>query len=136
MPRRAKSSITGVQVVIIIAVVAVGILGGVFLMAKSTDPYATLTVLPVRDYADDWGSMRGNEYKVRGRVSYRADRWDPKKGRLFKLSVQDGVGEHPIPILVPSELNGKNIIRDQEYQFRVRVDDNNGMLMVKDVSNI
>ena len=134
MPRRAKSRITGAQIGIIIAVVALGVGGGIFLMSKSSDPFSGLQDLPVERYLDEAILMRDNEFKVRGRIEARIDRWDPSNGRLFQLKVSDGRRTHSIPIRVPQELNNKNIQRDQEYLFKVRVVER-GLLRVNDVSN-
>ena len=135
MPRRAKSKITAGQIGLVIAVVAVGIAGGFFLMSNSSDPFKGLPELPVERYVKEGIHMRDNEFKVRGRIAARRDRWDPSNGRLFQLKVDDGSRSHQIPIHVPKELNDRNILRDQEYLFKVRVVEQ-GLLRVDDISNI
>ena len=103
-------------------------------MSRSTDPFTGLQELPVERYIKEGILMRGNEFKVRGRVAARRDRWDPSNGRLFQLKVSEGSRSHQIPIHVPMELNDKNILRDQEYLFKVKVVER-GLLQVNDVSN-
>ncbi len=135
MPRRAKSGITGVQIGVIAAVVVGGFAGGFLLLTRSKDPFGGLNELPVASYREDASRMRGNQFKIKGRIGARLDQWRTDDGRVFSVVVSDGFKSYPIPVHVPPELNGENIIRGQEYQMKVTVGDA-GILTVTEISNI
>ena len=135
MPRRAKSGITGAQIAVIAAVVVAGFVGGFFLLTRSKDPFIGLNDLPIASYRDDASRMRGNQFKIKGRIGARLDQWRTVEGRVFSLIVSDGFKSYPIGIHVPAELNNQNIIRGQEYRMKVTVGDA-GILIVNEISNI
>ena len=135
MARRAKSGITGVQIAVIAAVVVAGFAGGFFLLTRSKDPFVGLNDLPIASYREDASRMRGNQFKVKGRIGARLDQWRTDDGRVFSLIVSDGFKSYPVGIHVPPALNGENIIRGQEYRMKVTVGDA-GVLIVDEISNI
>lgn len=103
------------------------IAGGYFLFRGASDPYRTMSALPVQDYLENSNSLRGNVYKIDGNVA-RSLAWSPTAGRL--LSVE--VGDEVLPILVPAELKKENMERGQRYFFKIEVGEK-GVLRAQDV---
>jgi hypothetical protein len=127
MARRASSSVHPVWM-LIAAALLVGALGaGYLLFGKISDPYRTMTPLPVQDYLQNANSLRGNIYKLEATVTQSLD-YSPSAGRLFSV---DAGGEE-LPILVPPEFNKINIERGQRFFFKIEVSDK-GILKAQDV---
>jgi len=125
MPRRRKSnSSRGPLITLIFVLIGAGI-GGNFLFKRSSDPFVTLTELSIPAFLENANSLRGNTYKLRGSIDERLDEWPPSDGRLFSVVVdRDGIagGESElVPVHFPSDFNGQNIQRDQEYNLKVEV---------------
>jgi hypothetical protein len=127
MARRASSSAHPVWM-LIAAVLLIGALaGGYLLFGKISDPYRTMTPLPVQDYLQNSNSLRGNSYKLEATVSQTL-KVVPSEGRLFSVDV-DG---QELPVLVPPQFNSVNIERGQHFFFKVEVGDK-GILKAQDV---
>lgn len=125
MPRRRKSnSGSGPLLVLVFVIVGAGI-GGSFLFKRSNDPFAALTELSVPAFLENANSLRGNTYKLRGSIDERLDEWPPPQGRLFSVVVdRDGIeggDSEVVPVHFPSDFNGQNIQRDQEYNLKIEV---------------
>jgi hypothetical protein len=133
MARRASSSPHPAWLLIAAVVVVAAIAVGYFLYGRVTDPYRTMTVLPVEDYLQNSNSLRGNVYKLDGTVSQSLD-WSPVAGRLFAVDVTSGRGD-VLPVLVPPQLNHVNIERGQRFFFKIQVGDK-GILSVQDVKKV
>lgn len=125
MPRRRKSKTGRGPLIVLILVLAGAGIGGNFLFHRSSDPFATLTELNVPAFLENANSLRGNTYKLRGNIDERLDEWPPQEGRLFSVVVdRDGIegGDvELVPVHFPSDFNGQNIQRDQEYNLKVEV---------------
>jgi hypothetical protein len=101
--------------------------GGFFLFGKASDPYRTLSPLPVQDYLQNSNSLRGNVYKIDATVT-QALQWSATAGRLFSVEVNGEI----LPILVPPQFNSVNIERGQRFYFKIEVGDR-GILKAQDV---
>jgi hypothetical protein len=109
------------------ALLIAAVAGGYFLFGKASDPYRTLSPLPVADYLQNSNSLRGNVYKLEGSIS-QALQWSATAGRLFSVEV----GSEVLPILVPPNFNSVNIERGQRFNFKIEVGDR-GVLKALDV---
>src|SRR6476660_398621 len=127
MARRASSSAHPVWMLLVGVLVLAAVAGGYFLFGKASDPYRTLSPLPISDYLQNSNSLRGNVYKIEGTVA-QALQWSPTKGRLFSVEV----GSDVLPVLVPPEFNSVNIERRQRFNFKIEVGDR-GVLKALDV---
>src|SRR5688500_16202143 len=127
MARRASSSAhpVWILVAVLLSVTAVG--GGYWIYGRVSDPYRTITVLPVHDYLQNSHSLRGNVYKLDATIA-KAIEWSPLAGRLFSVDA----GSEVLPILVPPRFNHLNIERGQRYLFKIEVGDK-GVLQAQDV---
>jgi len=105
------------------------IAGGWLLYGRVSDPYRTMTVLPIQDYLQNSNSLRGNVYKVDATI-IEALRYSPTGGRLFSIEVN---GVDRLPVLVPAEFNKVNIERGQRFYFKVAVEEK-GVLRAQDVT--
>jgi len=128
MARRASSSAHPVWMLIAAALVIAAIAGGYLLYGRVSDPYRTMTVLPVQDYLQNSNSLRGNVYKLEATIAAALE-WSPVAGRLFSVDVASG---DVLPILVPPQFNHVNIERGQRYYFKIEVGEK-GVLKAQDV---
>ncbi len=114
-----------IAVVLLMAAVA----GGYFIYGRVSDPYRTMTPLPVRDYLENSNSMRGNTYKMEATIESSIE-VSRSGGRLFSVNV---VSENSlVPVLVPPQFNHVNIERGQRYFFKIEVGEK-GVLRAQDV---
>jgi hypothetical protein len=134
MPRRASSGINVGQIagitaailgfVVIAALLFKLIAGGLFEggdkpSAKRSTGNATL--LSLETYRSNGNSLRGNVYRVEGKVEETL-RWTADRGRLISFEANDATGTMPVPILVPEDFSNINIERGSEMAMVVRVD--------------
>lgn len=127
MARRASSSTHPIWILIAVALVLTAIAGGYFLFGKASDPYRTLSPLPIPDYLQNSNSLRGNVYKIEGTI-LQSLQWSPTGGRLFSIEV----GNDVLPVLIPPGFNSVNIERGQRFNFKIEVGDR-GVLLALDV---
>lgn len=127
MARRASSSAHPVWMLAVVILILAALGGGFFLFSKASDPYRTLTPLPVADYLQNSNGLRGNVYKIDAVIS-QSLQWSAASGRLFSVEVN---GEM-LPVLVPPQFSSVNIERGQRFFFKVEVGDR-GILQVQDV---
>lgn len=137
MARRAKSSVSSSHIALIFGGLLLFI-GGGWLLSRTTGSAGggrsgggNLSTLNVRDFMDGSSSMRGNTYRVRGRIDSREDDWPASDGRMFSISVEEDNMQTPLPLLVPPRFNGENIQRNQEYALKVNVNDS-GVLVAEE----
>ena len=110
------------------ALVVAAIAGGYFLFGRVSDPYRTVSALPVRDYLENANSLRGNVYKLDATVVKQLE-WSSTSGRLFSV---DAPGGEVLPILVPANFGSLNIERGQRFLFKIEVGDK-GILKAQEV---
>ena len=127
MARRASSSVHPAWMALIAVLILAAVAGGYFLFGKASDPYRTLTPLPVQDYLQNSNSLRGNVYKIDATVD-QSLQWSPTEGRLFSVDVKGDM----LPVLVPPQFNSVNIERGQRFFFKIEVGDR-GVLRAQDV---
>ncbi|NNE90717.1 MAG: hypothetical protein HKN23_03640 [Verrucomicrobiales bacterium] len=134
MPRRASSGINTGQI-IGISVAILGFLLAAALMIKLVagdlfsggssgngggSQHKNATELRLTSYRDNANSLRGNVYRVDGRVEETL-KWTPDRGRLISLdATADGVSM-PVPVLIPETFSSINIDRGAELSLVVRV---------------
>jgi hypothetical protein len=128
MARRASSSSHPLWIFLAVGLVLAAIGGGVLLYGRFSDPYRTMSVLPVQDYLDNANSLRGNVYKLDGTVD-KSLTWAAGAGRLFSVEVN---GNQVVPVLVPEQFNQINIERGQHFIFKIEVGDK-GILLAQEV---
>jgi len=116
MSRRASSSAHPGWILAAVLLAVLAVAGGYAIYGKISDPFRTLSPLPVQDYLQSSNSLRGNVYKVEATIE-KAIEWSRTAGRLFAVEV----GGDMLPILVPPEFNDINIERGQRYRFRLKV---------------
>jgi hypothetical protein len=126
MARRASSSAHPLWLIGAALLVAAAV-GGGFLIRSQSDPFRTISSLPVRDYLEHSNSLRGNVYKLDGIVSKSID-WSDTEGRLFAVEA----GNDVLAVLVPPEFRATNIEKGQRFVFKLEVGDK-GILRVKEV---
>ena len=127
MARRASSSTHPAWILVAAFLVLAAVGGGYILFGKASDPYRTLTPLPIQDYLQNSNSLRGNVYKLDAMIS-QSLQWSPTAGRLFSVEA----GGEVLPVLVPPQFNSVNIERGQRFYFKIEVGDH-GILRVEDV---
>ena len=127
MARRASSSAHPVWILLAVVLVIAAVAGGYLLFGKASDPYRTLSPLPITDYLQNSNSLRGNVYKIEGTVLQSLS-WSPIGGRLFSVEV----GSEVLPVLVPPNFSSVNIERGQRFNFKIEVGDR-GVLKALDV---
>jgi hypothetical protein len=130
MARRASSSAHPVWIGVALILATGAVAGGYFLFNRVSDPYRTMTFLPVSDYLENSNSLRGNVYKLDATISQSLE-LSPTGGRLFSVEV----GADVLPIVVPASFNHFNLERGQRYYFKVQVGDK-GILTAQDVKKI
>lgn len=117
--------------VAVAAVLVLGAFAGSFLfLGGAADPFRTAAPLDVRAYLDNANSLRGNVYKIEGRVE-ESLAWSPSLGRLFAVSVEEA--REMLPVLITTEFNDVNVQKGQRFIFLLEVDDK-GMLRTKDLT--
>jgi len=77
--------------------------------------------LDLETYRDNANSLRGNLYRVEGKVEETL-RWTEDRGRLISLEARDNSLSVPVPVLVPENFRNVNIERGSELTMAVRVD--------------
>ena len=82
---------------------------------------AKATALNLVTYRDNGNSLRGNIYRVEGRVEETL-RWTQDRGRLISFEANDATLSIPVPVLVPEDFSNVNIERGSELNLVVRVD--------------
>ena len=135
MPRRASSGINIGQIagiaaaivgfVVIAALLFKLIAGGLFGDGggKSGSRVASGNAAPLSlvTYRDNGNSLRGNVYRVEGKVEETL-RWTSDRGRLISFEARDATEKMPVPVLVPEDFSNINIERGTELGMVVRVD--------------
>ena len=135
MPRRARSGINIGQIagiaaailgfVVIAALlfklIAGGLFGGGGDKSSARKSSGDASPLSLVTYRDNGNSLRGNIYRVEGKVEETL-RWTPDRGRLISFEAKDLTETMPVPVLVPETFSNINIERGTEMGMVVRVD--------------
>ncbi|MBL9154533.1 MAG: hypothetical protein JNK37_18785 [Verrucomicrobiales bacterium] len=147
MPRRASSGINLGQILgiagailgfIVAAVLLIRVVGGDFLggssgggPGRSGGSLGNASELQVATYIDNANSLRGNVYKVSGKIE-EILKYTPDRGRLITVDATGGGETALLPVLVPETFSGVNIDRGAQFTFIVRVD-RGGILIAEQV---
>jgi hypothetical protein len=126
MARRASSSAHPIWLVLA-AVLVLGAIGGGLMIHSRSDPFRTISALPVKDYLENSSSLRGNVYKLDATVAKTLE-VSRDSGRLFAVESQ---GEM-LAVLIPPEFNKINIERGQSFVFKLEVAEK-GVLRAQEV---
>ena len=135
MPRRASSGanvgqIAGIAAAILgflmiaallFRLIAGDMLGGAVSIGGSGKSTANAATLNLITYRDNGNSLRGNVYKVEGKVEETL-RWTADRGRLISFEASDSTMTIPVPVLVPEDFSNINIERGSQLVMVVRVD--------------
>lgn len=113
----------------LLLVAAIG--GGYFLYSRVSDPYRTMSSLPVNDYLANSNTLRGNVYKVDATV-VESLKYSATAGRLFCVEIG---GADRVAVLVPAQFNHLNIERGQRFYFKIEVGEH-GVLRAQDVKKV
>lgn len=82
---------------------------------------ASAATLDLETYRDNANSLRGNLYRVEGKVEETL-RWTEDRGRLISFEAHGNSLAVPVPVLVPENFRNVNIERGSELSLAVRVD--------------
>ena len=91
------------------------------------------TLLNLVTYRKDANSLRGNVYRIEGKVEQTL-RWTPDRGRLISFDADDSMISIPVPVRVPEDFSNVNIERGSSMSFVVRVD-REGTLVVESIDD-
>jgi hypothetical protein len=125
--RRSKRTSPATLLAAILLVAVIVVAGILFAGSAGSTSQRTTESIDVPSYLENASMLRGNVYKVEGRVD-ESLAWDPDTGRLISLEAD---GEF-LPLLVPASLKGVNIQKEQRLRFIVEVD-GDGILLAKEV---
>ena len=120
MARRASSSVHPVSLFLVLVLVAGLAGGGYWISVRMSDPFRTLTALPVAVYLENSNGLRGNVYRIDGTVASELG-WAPALGRLYSVDVESS--SDVVPLLIPATLNSVNLQKGQRFSFEVEVGD-------------
>ena len=127
MARKKSSSLPKGLVPIVAGFAALVALGFVFLGSKEKTSHRTIPSLDVGSYLENSNTLRGNIYKLEGKVS-ESLAWSPDSGRLIAIEVDGEI----VPVLVTPDFNDMNIQKEQRLVFLVAVDEK-GILRTRKV---
>lgn len=138
MARRASSGISAGHIIGIAAAI-IGFFVMAFLLFRIVSDggggkgggYPSAVPLSVSAYLKNANSLRGNVYRVSGKIEERL-KWTPDRGRLISLDIDDGATSTPIPVLIPEEFGHLNIDRGATMGFIVKVG-RDGLLVAESV---
>jgi hypothetical protein len=122
MARRASSRMNLGTIAGIAAAIVVLVVVGSFFMGRTEKGFSDLPELQVSQFLDNANSLRGNEYRVSGKVSEKL-RWTPDRGQVISLEVGEAGRTELLPIEIPAEFSRLNIEREQRYSFKVKFRD-------------
>jgi hypothetical protein len=115
----------------ILGLITIGILffAAIYLLgSKESTSARTSPPLDISSYLANANSLRGNIYKLRGKVA-ESLAWSPDSGRLIAVESEDYI----IPILVTPNFNAMNIQKEQQLEFILEVDEK-GILRTRKVT--
>ena len=120
MGRRASSSINATAIVGIIAVIAILVAAGFIMLNKKSTTFEDLPLLQVAEALENGNSLRGNEYRVEGKLLWRAPR---ERGAAVEILIEDSGASDRLPIIIPAEVSSVNFEREQRYAFKIKFGD-------------
>lgn len=142
MPRRASSGVNiGQMVGIAVAIIAFFAIAALLIKLIAGDIVGVggsggggrvgkANVLNLTSYRDNANSLRGNLYRIEGKIEEML-RWS-EDGRLISFEASDGSLSIPVPVMVPDDFRNVNLERGSELIMAVRVD-REGMLVAESI---
>jgi hypothetical protein len=127
MARKKSSSLPKKLLPVAAAFLVLVAIGFLFLGSKDKSTHRTVSSLDVGAYLENSNSLRGNTYKLEGKVA-ESLAWSPDSGRLIAIEVDNEI----IPVLVTADFNDMNIQKEQRLVFLVTVDEK-GILRTRKV---
>ena len=91
--------------------------GGTLMLRKESNTFADISLLRIDEAMENANSLRGNEYRVEGKVE---SRWVRDSGEGLSLLVEEGGRTEHIFIMIPNDVEHPNIEREQRYAFKIR----------------
>lgn len=119
MARRASSGIKPTTLIAFGVGAAILLFGGKMFLNKKQSVPKDATTLRIEDVKENANSLRGNEYRIDGKVDEKL-RWTATQGQVVSVLVGEGTSAEPIAIKIPAELGHINVEREQRYSFRVK----------------
>lgn len=132
MPRRASSSAHPVWLIAACLLVLGLAGGGYWIYSQISDPFRTLSPLPVEAYLENSSGLRGNTYRVDGTVANQLG-WSLKDGRLYSVDLEGS--SNVLPVLIPIDFNAVNLQKGQRFTFEVEVGER-GILHAKSLRKV
>ncbi len=119
---------------VVIVLLVVGGLG--FMLFRNAGDPLTGSNLDIDDYLKNGNSFRGNVYRVQGKIEEQLF-WTSDRGRFYHVAVKSkrGTGHQPVAIKIPDKFREINIEREQEFVFRVKVEEG-GVLVAIELKKI
>ena len=117
MGRRASSSLNTAAIIGIVAVVAILVGAGALMLKKKGVTYNDVALLRMDEAVQNANSLRGNEYRVEGKVE---SRWVRDSGEGLSLIVEESGRTERLFIMIPTDVEHPNIERDQRYAFKIK----------------
>jgi hypothetical protein len=127
MARKRKSSRHPLWIPATAAFLVLVAAGFYFLGSREGTPHRTVPELDPAAYLENANSLRGNVYRLEGRVA-ESLAWSPDSGRLIAIET----GGEILPVLVTADFNAQNIQKEQRLVFLVEVDEQ-GILRTRKV---
>lgn len=127
MARKKKSPLTKKLVPVAAGFLALVAAGFLLFGSKEKTPHRTVPSLDVGAYLQNSNNLRGNVYKLEGKVS-ESLAWSPDSGRLIAIETDNEI----VPVLVTQDFNEMNIQKEQRLVFLVAVDEK-GILRTRKV---
>ena len=117
MGRRASSSLNTAAIVGIVAAVAILLGIGALMLKKKSITFDDVAPLRMEEATQNANSLRGNEYRVEGKIE---SRWVRDSGEGLSLIVEDDGRTERLFIMIPPEVPHPNIEREQRYAFKIK----------------
>jgi hypothetical protein len=132
MGRRASSSINATAIVGIIAVIAILVGVGFIILNRKGETFEDIAPLLVQEALENGNSLRGNEYRVEGKLLAR---WPREEGAVVEILVEETGKNTHFPIIVPADVSSVNFEREQRYAFKIKFGDG-GVAIATDVKRL
>ena len=132
MGRRASSSLNSAAIIGIIAVVAILVGVGALTLKKKGKTFNDVALLQIEEALQSANSLRGNEYRIEGKVD---SRWVRDTGEGLSLMVEDDGQTKYLFIMIPPEVSHVNIEREQRYAFKIKFGEG-GVAIATDVKRL
>ncbi|MDR0533577.1 MAG: hypothetical protein LBH01_06450 [Verrucomicrobiales bacterium] len=97
-PRKSNKKIF-LWIGVVVIVLAIGVVGGIFLTRYLNDPYRTLESFPVAKFLDDYRALAGSRFKADLRVEADLG-WKEGVGRLMLFSTSED--SRPVVVMIPA----------------------------------